>query len=150
MIYDAVKIILFDAKGRFLLQHRSGDAKLLPGYWAFFGGAIEKGETPEGALRREIYEEINYVLESPVFLQKEYFVEQDTEGYIYIYIEKFNGDKTRLRLREGQGWGWFSLKEIDNLKILNRDKKIITSVANCIDGNKEEISEKKLKEIVEK
>jgi mutator protein MutT len=51
-------IIAKDTK-RILLGYRSntGDA---PRCWGTFGGAIEKGETPERALKRELVEEIGF------------------------------------------------------------------------------------------
>lgn len=45
--------VLFDSKGRVLLQRKAKDSKVLPNQWAFFGGGIEEGETPEQALQRE-------------------------------------------------------------------------------------------------
>ncbi|HIH17265.1 MAG: 7,8-dihydro-8-oxoguanine triphosphatase [archaeon GW2011_AR6] len=59
---DVAVIILYDNKKRILLQHRGKNSPRLPGYWAFFGGGIEKGETPEQAVRRECKEELNYIL----------------------------------------------------------------------------------------
>jgi 8-oxo-dGTP diphosphatase len=33
---------------------------IYPGCWAFFGGHIDPGETPEEAVKRELLEEISY------------------------------------------------------------------------------------------
>ena len=50
-------IILGD--GRYLLQLRDQKPGVFyPGHWGLFGGAIEPGETPELALRRELQEEL--------------------------------------------------------------------------------------------
>ncbi|MDP2708681.1 MAG: NUDIX domain-containing protein [bacterium] len=54
-------IILFDQDKKILLQHRAEDAKRLPGYWGFFGGGIDQGETPEQAVRRETMEVLKYI-----------------------------------------------------------------------------------------
>lgn len=50
---------LYDLKTKKVLIHqrndkRSGDPK----GWDYFGGAVERGETPEEALRRELCEEL--------------------------------------------------------------------------------------------
>ena len=61
---DLALILLYDEQKRILLQHRSEDAPALPGYWAFFGGAIEKVESPEQSVRREAKEELGYELKN--------------------------------------------------------------------------------------
>jgi 8-oxo-dGTP pyrophosphatase MutT (NUDIX family) len=45
--------------GRFLLNHRSNYV-LEPGEYGVWGGAIDRGETPEGAVKREVREEAGY------------------------------------------------------------------------------------------
>lgn len=50
--------ILYLPDGRMVFQRRSKDAPLSPGLLGFFGGHVEKGETPEQAMRRELSEEL--------------------------------------------------------------------------------------------
>ena len=56
---------LYNDKKEILLQHRSKDAKRLPDHWAFFGGGLEQGETPEQAMARESIEELEYRVMKP-------------------------------------------------------------------------------------
>ncbi len=53
-----VAVALIDADGRVLINERP-EGKTFAGYWEFPGGKIEKGETPEAALLRELQEELN-------------------------------------------------------------------------------------------
>ncbi|NCO11445.1 dTMP kinase [Candidatus Pacearchaeota archaeon CG_4_9_14_0_2_um_filter_39_13] len=58
---QAATLVFYDGKGNFLLQNRKGISKWGEDY-QLFGGHIEKGETPEIALRREIKEELGIEL----------------------------------------------------------------------------------------
>jgi len=133
----AALIILYDSGNRILLQHRTEDAKHLPGYWGFFGGGIREGETPEEAVIRETREELNYELKNPKLFIEQDIRFPDTESRIYLFIASFDGDKSSLRLNEGQGWGWFKKDEIENLKMMEHDKKAITAVLDCLDEGAE-------------
>lgn len=54
-------LMLVDEHGRYLMQLRDDIPGILyPGHWGLFGGAIEPGETPEAAMRRELEEEIGF------------------------------------------------------------------------------------------
>jgi 8-oxo-dGTP diphosphatase len=50
-------------ENKFLMQLRDKNPNIVyPGYWGLFGGHMESGETPEDTVKREILEEIGYVL----------------------------------------------------------------------------------------
>lgn len=135
MKYKAALIILYDREKKFLLQHRTKDAAVLPDYWAFFGGGIKEGETPEDAVRREAFEELNYGLISPLFFIEQDFKIGSTEGRMYVYIEAFNGNKSSLKLQEGQGWGWYKASEIDDLKMVDHDRQLVKSINLYLKNN---------------
>jgi 8-oxo-dGTP diphosphatase len=50
-------VVLVDADGRVLLARRP-EGKAMAGLWEFPGGKVDPGETPEGALIRELAEEL--------------------------------------------------------------------------------------------
>lgn len=53
--------VAFVADGRVLLLQR-GEGGDYPGHWAFPGGHVEPGETPEDAARREVLEETGHAI----------------------------------------------------------------------------------------
>lgn len=56
---DAVAAIITLDDGRYLMQLRDDKPGIFyPDHWGFFGGAVESGEEPEQALRRELMEEL--------------------------------------------------------------------------------------------
>ncbi len=61
-------VLLVEAGGCVLLQHRDDTADFVPGNWALPGGAIEAGETPEEAARREMLEETGLIIGGPLKL----------------------------------------------------------------------------------
>jgi len=130
MIYrNAAVIILYNKEKKVLLQHRTEDAPILPEYWAFFGGKIEKEETPKSALKREIIEELNYELKDPQLKMVQKFNEVDHAGTKYVFVEKYDPNK-KLELHEGQGMNWFFIPEIrkKKLKIIGHDLEALEYV----------------------
>jgi len=127
-------IVLYDSDRKLLLQHRTLDAPILPGYWAFFGGSIEDGESPEEAVCREAREELNCELKSPELFMEQDFTIDDKMGHMYVFIHSFYGDKTGLELREGQGWGWYKATKINCLKMIGHDREMVKKISEHIGG----------------
>lgn len=115
--------ILYDEEMHFLLQHRTDDAKRLPGYWGFFGGGIKAGESPLEAVCRESFEELDYNLKAPELVFRQNFSLDNVKGYMHVYLDAFKGDKSVLKLQEGQNLGWYTLDEIKDLKMIEHDKR---------------------------
>ncbi len=89
-------ILLYDKEERFLLQHRTSDAKRLPDYWGFFGGEIEKGETPREAVIREAFEELHHKPNNLKLAFEEGFSLDGVFMHMYMFIEAYNKDKSEL------------------------------------------------------
>jgi 8-oxo-dGTP pyrophosphatase MutT (NUDIX family) len=101
----AAVIVLDD--GTYLLQHRDDIPGIwYPDHWGCFGGAVDEGEEPVAALRRELREELE--LE---FGEAEYFTRFDFDlrrlgaGRYYrnYYVVRVRREQqARLVLHEGQ------------------------------------------------
>ena len=59
-----VAAALVDPDGRVLIAQRP-EGKAMAGLWEFPGGKLEEGETPEGALIRELNEELGVSVKEP-------------------------------------------------------------------------------------
>lgn len=121
-------MILIREDGKFLLQHRTEDAPRHPGYWGFFGGHIEEGETPEQAMIRETKEELDIdVVDYTLTIQQRYVHDLATEGgERWIYTAPFE-KQGPITQHEGQGMGWYSLDEIDTIKIAPHHKEALVA-----------------------
>ena len=132
-MYDInCSLIILYQNSKVLLQKRTKDAPTLAGYWAFFGGGIEKDETPLEAMTREAYEELEFRSKSPSFLLEQEFRLEGKSGYMYVYIEHINLDTTTLVCHEGERFGWFGIDDIESLKMLKHDKEIVYKVFEAI------------------
>lgn len=116
--------MLYDKDGKVLLQHRSKNAKRLPNYWGAFGGGIEEGETPEEGLRRELLEEIEYVVKNPVLLSVDKWIQEDTEMTGYDFVEKYDESQPIVQ-HEGQGYGWFTITEALQLQMVDQRRNAL-------------------------
>ena len=132
-MYDInCSLIILYQNDKVLLQKRTKDAPILAGYWAFFGGGIEKDEKPLDAMVREAYEELEFISKFPIFLLEQEFTLEGKSGYMYVYIEHINLDTTMLVCHEGERLGWFCIDEIESLKMLKHDKEIVYKVFEAI------------------
>jgi 8-oxo-dGTP diphosphatase len=131
MRYDAASILLFDNSGRVLLQHRTDDAPAFPGFWSFFGGQIETGETPEEAVKRETFEELKYTLKDPKFIHKFRYSDNSSGrvGTIYLFAEQYDS-KQKLVLCEGQEMKFFSITDLDAIKMIDLDRAELKKIMN--------------------
>lgn len=93
-----VALAILYQNGQFLMQLRDDIPGILyPGYWGLFGGHLEPEEHPEEGLKREVWEEINYVVAEP----KKFACYGDSEAMRHIYHAPLTVTLDRLELREG-------------------------------------------------
>ena len=105
--------LLVTPDGRYLMQHRDDVPHImLPGHWACFGGAIEPGESPEAALRRELVEEIEFrAREVGSFTEMDVLIPLDPprrDRMHFFAVPILASDLDTLVLHEGQGKALFT------------------------------------------
>ncbi len=122
---EGVNSIIINKKGEVLLNKKTFDYPSFPGgYWALFGGKIEKEEKPLEAIIREIKEELGITL-SFKFLKKINFNIKELEIIDYIFYAEFNEEILNIHLNEGGGFGFFNLSELKSIMIIPAHLKIL-------------------------
>jgi len=118
--------VLIDKKKKLILQHRDKYA-VHPNIWGFFGGGIEKNETPEEAVRREAKEELQIELEDlKLFKKYEYKKSSEfREYFVFIASLKHSVKDLKKQQKEGDDLGLFSFKDLKNLKLSERGRGIL-------------------------
>lgn len=104
-----VSLAILYRRGQFLMQLRDNVPGIVyPGYWGFFGGHIEPGETPEVAVKREVLEEIGYEI------SEFYHFNSYHESHVirHVFSAPLNADLDELVLGEGWDMGLLTPEQI--------------------------------------
>ena len=114
IIHKAVGLVVFDKKGRMLMQKRSKTKDLYPGIWTVsVSGHVGVGEKEEKAILREAKEEIGLQLNQKdiKFLSKDLIKSvKETELMVHFYVI-YEGP-FKFNKQEIEKLAWFSSKEI--------------------------------------
>jgi 8-oxo-dGTP diphosphatase len=110
----AVAVIIRD--GEVLLMHRIKDGR---DYFVFPGGGVEKDESVESAVVREMKEELNLDIKIDKLL---FQIENQEREEFYFLVKEFSGDiqisgeeKERMNVNNQYHPTWFNLMEITEL-----------------------------------
>jgi len=109
MIVSAAALVRSD--GRLLLAQRP-EGKTMAGLWEFPGGKVEAGESPQGALTRELMEELGVHVDeadmSPFAFASHAYERFHLLMPVFL-IRKWEGE---VESKEGQQLAWVSDAEI--------------------------------------
>ncbi len=126
-------IIFYDSAKRILLQDRRGISKTGE-EWGYFGGHIEKGETPENALLRETKEELGFDLTGYNYAFLGRFTDSTKDFTIdrHVYIAPMP-PRAQLKLAEGRKMRLFTLEQALGLKMVSEgDKEVLRKLGETI------------------
>jgi 8-oxo-dGTP diphosphatase len=106
--------VLINPAGALLLGQRP-EGKPYAGYWEFPGGKIEAGETLFEALKRELLEEINVVIDDA---QEIMVIEHDyPHAYVRLHICVVKSWQGQVRGLENQSLAWLERDDIDRIEV---------------------------------
>ncbi|MBQ8486341.1 MAG: (deoxy)nucleoside triphosphate pyrophosphohydrolase [Prevotella sp.] len=119
---EVVAAIIHDGEGRiFTTQRGYGDYK---DYWEFPGGKIEDGETPEEALKREIWEELETRIVVEQFVTT---VEWDYPSFhLTMHCYWCRIESGNLTLKEHKAARWLAKEQLNGVEWLPADEVVVS------------------------
>ena len=123
---NAVAAIIRTPQEKFLMQLRDDVPNIwYPGTWGCFGGAIDDGEKPLEALRRELNEELEMNLGAATLVSRLEFDLRPAglERYFreYYLVEPTGPELEKLVLHEGERMAEFSFEELGSVPVTPYD-----------------------------
>jgi 8-oxo-dGTP diphosphatase len=124
-VVTVVAAALLDGHGRVLMAERP-EGRSMAGLWEFPGGKLERGETPEAALARELVEELGVAIEAPQALG---FVSHGYAAFhlvMLLYaVRRWHGEPVGLL---GQRLDWVLADRLDGLAMPAADYPLVPLV----------------------
>jgi len=122
---EVVAGALYDAAGRVLIAQRP-PGKALAGRWEFPGGKLHAGESPYGALVRELHEELGVEVFAAERLMRYPHECPDRVVWLDMWIvTEWRGEPRSL---DGQALKWVEPSRLDEEDILEADQPIVAEL----------------------
>jgi 8-oxo-dGTP diphosphatase len=123
---EVAAAVLQRADGSFLLGQRP-ENKVYAGYWEFPGGKIERGESAEAALARELHEELAIdVKQVYPWITRDYNYEHAAVRLRFFRVTDWSGE---LHGRENQAFAWQKIDDLNVGPLLPANGPILRALA---------------------
>ena len=130
-ILTVVAAALVDADNRVLLTQRP-EGKSMAGLWEFPGGKIDDGESPEAALRRELFEELAIDV-CPTCIAPLTFASHAYEAFhllMPLYLcRSWDGE---VRPQEGQEIAWVRANRLQHYPMPPADLPLLPAIRDAV------------------
>ena len=111
--------------GKFLLLQRSA-SKSEPGKWGVPAGKLEKGETPEQAARRELFEETGIAADRIHYTGTLYIQKPEIAYTYHVFgIQLDQMPTVCFTTDEHQNYKWVSLNDLEKLPLMAAAKEAL-------------------------
>lgn len=128
---------LLQHEDKLLFLHRQ-DTAAEGNLWGIPGGKIEKDETPEEAIVRELREETGFdISEQPVEYLGKVYVKYPTHDFVFHLVKAKIAEDTaavKLSFREHKGFTWITAEDLQKLPLMPDELALLKphlSALNC-------------------
>ncbi len=122
-----VLIVIRNSAMEYLLQKRDYNPGIkYRGKWVFLGGGIDTNESPEEAVKRELYEEINLAITDFSFYRNFRYFDEEEEHLQYVFHARLDLDLSAITLNEGAMLHYFSWQDAQSLEFGFNIKAILS------------------------
>jgi 8-oxo-dGTP diphosphatase len=120
-------------KGNCVLLARRRPGEKLAGFWEFPGGKVESGETPEGSLARELFEELGIAARIGKRVAESSHQYEHGSFRVIAYLIDYVEGEPRPNVHDRLDW--VKIDDLAGYQLLPADFPIVTSLQKLSDLN---------------